>query len=107
MKGSGVLITMLAATYSSRAIADPADSYGHPHMFGDYGFGMIMGPVFMLLFLAAVVVAIVALVKWIAPSAGFSEDKTNNNAIHALNLRFASGEIDAKEYAERKKLLLG
>jgi uncharacterized membrane protein len=41
-----------------------------------------------------------------------NRDKTisgtaGNKALDALNLRLANGEIDAKEYADRKKLMLG
>jgi putative membrane protein len=91
------------------AYADSADGYSHTHMMGAYGtegFGMFLGPIFMLVLLAALVVGIVALIRWIAPSAGIT-GTIENNALNSLNLRFANGEIDAKEYAERKKLLLG
>lgn len=107
MKASSILISILIVTYTNPALADTTDRYGHPHMYGDYGFGMFLGPVFMLVFLAALVVGIVALIRWIAPSSSFADEKPSNSALNALNLRFANGEIDAKEYAERKKLLLG
>jgi putative membrane protein len=91
------------------ALADGADGYNHTHMMGGYGsdgFGMFLGPIFMLVLLAALVVGIVALVRWVAPQTGLS-GTAGNNALDALNLRLANGEIDAKEYADRKKLMLG
>jgi putative membrane protein len=91
------------------AFAGSADGYNHTHMMGGYGtegFGMFLGPIFMLVLLAALVVGIVALIRWMTPASGLS-GSTENNALNALNLRLANGEIDAKEYAERKKLLLG
>jgi putative membrane protein len=91
------------------AFAESVDGYGHSHMMGGYGtdgFGMFLGPVFMLVLLAALVVGIVALIRWMAPGSGFSGGM-ENNALSALNLRLANGDIEAEEYAARKKLLLG
>ena len=102
----GLALTLVSAV---PAFADGADGYNHTHMIGGYGsegFGMFLGPIFMLVLLAALVVGIVALIRWIAPAAGHS-GTMENNALNALNLRLANGEIDAKEYAERKKLLIG
>ena len=98
---------MAAPVFEADDSEPPTLRYGHPHMYGDHGFGMFLGPVFMLVFIAALFFGIVALVRWIAPSSGFPDEKADNGAINALNFRFANGEIDAKEYAERKKLLLG
>lgn len=91
------------------AFADGVDGYGHTHMMGGHGtegFGMFLDPIFVLVILAALVVGIVALIRWMVPGAGLS-GTTQNNALNALNLRFANGDIEAEEYAERKKLLLG
>lgn len=105
MKKNRILSVVPILMSTSPAVADSLGEYGHPHMYGDYGYGMFMGPVFMLVLLAALVVGIVALIRWIAPSVGLSEEKASNGALNALNLRFANGEIDAAEYAERKNLL--
>jgi putative membrane protein len=96
----------LALTFAGPAFADASGGYNHPHMYGDNGFGLFMGPVFMLVLLAALVVGIVALIRWMGPGTGFSKE-SSDSALNALNLRFANGEIDATEYAERKKLLIG
>jgi putative membrane protein len=94
---------------ANSALADSSEEFGHTHMmiggYGHDGFGMYLGPVFILVFLAALVVGILAFIRWTAPGAGLSTT-VENNALSALNLRFANGEIEAEEYAERKKLLL-
>lgn len=105
MKQLGISNLALLMVFTSPAIADASGGYGHQHMYGEHGFGMFLGPVFMLVLLAALVVGIVALIRWMVPGAGVSEEK-DNSALSALNLRFANGEIDAKEYSERKKLLV-
>ncbi|MDF1671630.1 MAG: hypothetical protein P1U83_18700 [Roseovarius sp.] len=105
MKQLGISNLALLMVFANPALADATGGYGHQHTYGEYGFGMFLGPVFMLVLLAALVVGIVALIRWMAPGAGVSENK-GNSALSALNLRFANGEIDAKEYAERKKLLV-
>jgi putative membrane protein len=107
MKKSMVSAVALALTFAGPALADSGGGYDHMHMYdghGAYGFGMFLGPVFMLVLLAALIVGIVALIRWMAPNAGLSAEK-DNSALNALNLRFANGELDAKEYAEKKKLL--
>ena len=106
MKCSFVSVVALALMTTGPAIADSSSGYGHSHMYETHGFGMFFGPVFMLVLLAALIVGMVALIRWMAPASGPSEGK-NDSALNALNLRFANGEIDAKEYAERKKILIG
>ena len=103
MKHSIELCVILGLTFAGPAIADASD---HQHMYGDKGFGMFMGPVFMLVSLAALVVGIVALIRWMGPTAGASKE-SGDSALKAFNLRFANGELDATEYAKRKKLLIG
>lgn len=104
MKRSGISILLLASVFAGPALADAQGGYNYPHMYGDYGAGMFLGPIFMLILLAALVAGIVGLIRWMAPDV-VSSEKAGNNALNALDLRFANGEIDAKEYAERKKLL--
>jgi putative membrane protein len=106
MKHSVIPSALLALTFVGPALAGASGGYDHPHMFGANGFGMFLGPVFMLVLLAALIVGVVVLIRWITSGSGFSDEK-DNNALNTLNLRFANGEMDAKEYAERKKLLIG
>lgn len=87
--------------------ADPGNGlYPGDHMMG-YGYGgagAFFGVVFMVLVLAAIVVGIVALTR-ATGFGGSSAAPRPDGARHTLDLRFAKGEIDATEYAERKKLL--
>ncbi|MFT5651141.1 MAG: putative membrane protein [Yoonia sp.] len=109
MKKSIIYGFALGFVSAMPALADSVDGYDHTHMMRGYGadgYGMFLGPVFMLVLLAALIVGIVALIRWMAPETRHS-GTVGNNALDALNLRLANGDIDAKEYADRKKLMLG
>ncbi len=99
-KLSSVLV--LASAIPASAQTTDYRGYGYQHM-GFDGYG-IMGPIFMLVMLAALIVGIVALVRWMGVSPA---TMSSNAALDMLNLRFAKGELDQKEYDERKKALLG
>jgi putative membrane protein len=105
MKYSTISGIVMALTIVEPALADASGGYDHPHMFGGRGVGMFFGPVLMLILLAALIAGIVILVRWMAPETGDTEKR--NSALNALDLRFANGEVDAKDYAERRKLLIG
>ena len=87
-----------------------AGGYGyHPHMGGEWGWGgMFLGPLFGILFIAAIAVAIILVVRALgggaAPGRPRSEDRT---ALDILDERFARGEIDIQEYEDRKRVLTG
>ena len=94
----GLFLSFFATT----AFADP-DGYGHM-MDGSYGygFGMMFGPILWIIVLGLVVVG----VSWIVRSFENGAPSTGKSAaLAALDLRFAHGEIDADEYAARKKFL--
>lgn len=82
-----------------------ADSEGYNHMM-DWGYGhgttMFFGPVLWLIVLGLVVAGIIWLVRRL--DHGPSQHRASN-AMAELDLRFARGEIDAEDYAARKKLL--
>lgn len=85
-----------------------ADRYGYwPAMmgWGGAGYGMIFGPLFMILMFAIAVL----LVRWFggawqgtAPSPAMPTGKT---ALDILRERFARGEIDKSEYEEKRGIL--
>jgi putative membrane protein len=84
-----------------------ATGYTHgPHMMWDVGwFGMILGPIFMVLLLAILIAAIVLIVRWAGiPSAGAGLHRVppERTALDILKERYARGEIDRDEYMQRK-----
>jgi len=83
--------------------------HGHGMMWGNNqwgGFGMILGPIFMIL----IVVGIVAGAIYLLRLFGGTDLEANNHvaqdrALALLKERYAKGEIDSTEFTERKKLL--
>ena len=116
--------TLLSATFSTSlmlwstsAIAQATplqggnnDYWGPGMMWGSGqwgGFGMVLGPIFMVLILIGIVGGVLFVFRAIAgPSPSTREDSTSS-AIAILNERYARGEIDIDEFQERKKQLRG
>ncbi|KAB2950469.1 MAG: SHOCT domain-containing protein [Rhizobiaceae bacterium] len=70
------------------------------------GFGMVLGPIFMILVLIGVVAGTVYLLKVFGTAAaGSKENGGDGKALNILKERYARGEIDSKEFEERKRLL--
>jgi putative membrane protein len=75
------------------------------------GYGMFLGPLFMILVLAATVAIIVLAVRWLigaqqGPTLGTWAPPTQT-PIDILKERFARGEIDKDEFEERRRVLEG
>jgi len=96
------------AAWADLAQGGGAGGYGyHPHMWGEWGWGgMFLGPLFGILFIAAIVVAILLVIR--AIGGGVETGKARGGGKTALDIldeRFARGEIEIKEYEDRKRVL--
>ena len=85
------------------------ERYGYgPGMmgWGEGGYGMFFGPLFMILTLVAVIAAIVFLIQWLGGGSWQGAQKPTGPApLDILKARFARGEIDQKEFESRRKVL--
>jgi putative membrane protein len=71
---------------------------------GGYGWGWtLFGSIFMILFWAAIILLIIWLYKQIR---GPQEAARTESALDILKKRYAKGEIDNKEFEEKKKDLI-
>ncbi len=83
--------------------------YGHEMMWGGSqwgGFGMVLGPIFMILIVVGIVAGIIYLLRLFgAAGPAVNSHAAHDRALALLKERYAKGEIDSTEFAERKKLL--
>jgi putative membrane protein len=83
--------------------------HGHDMMWGDSqwgGFGMFLGPIFMILIVVGIVAAIIYLLRQFGgPGLTGGNHLAHDRAMALLKERYAKGEIDSQEFGERKKLL--
>lgn len=92
-------------------IPDRNGSYYHGHdmMWGGSewgGFGMVLGPIFMILILIGIIAAIIYLLRLSgAVGPAVTSHAAQDRALVLLKERYAKGEIDSTEFTERKKLL--
>ncbi len=106
---AGLAAWMVAGMAWAQVQGGETGGYGyghHPHMWGgEWGWGgMFLGPVFGILFIAAIAIAIVLVVRALG---GGAPARGGRSALDILDERFARGEIDREEYEERKRVLRG
>jgi putative membrane protein len=72
-----------------------------------WGYGAMswLGFICMILFWGLVVLAIVALVRWLTRGETGRRAATEESALEILKRRYAKGEIDQAEFEEKKRHL--
>ena len=88
----------------------PSDSgkygFGSHMMWGDHWYGMVLGPLFMILALAAAIAIAALLVRWLGAAwQGPASPPPGWTPLDILKERFARGEISKDEYEERRRVL--
>jgi putative membrane protein len=108
---AGILgLGLAAAAAALPALAQdvpPAWRHG-PGMMWDGGWGwmMLLGPLMMILFVAAIIVLVVIALRWLGgqPTHG-AGPPAGRTPLDILKERFARGEIDKAEFEERRRVL--
>jgi len=71
-----------------------------------WGYGhMLFGGLMMVVFWGGLIVLVVLAVRWIGSDAARREVPSRQTPLDILKERFARGEIDKKEFDDRKKVL--
>lgn len=115
-----VLVKVIAAVSAAQGLMSaawaqaPSDAERYtwgPHMMGWGGgwYAMILGPLFMIFFLAVLIAAVLVLVRWLGgPWLGTvppHHTTPGRTPLDILKERFARGEIDKDEFEERRRVL--
>lgn len=70
---------------------------------GTFGWGPGFGVIFMILFWLLIILAIVALAKWLMGTAGNAGASPSRTARQILDERYARGEIGREEFEQKKR----
>ena len=102
---TAVAASGISALGITAAMAQQPGPYYGPHMW-DGGWWMLFGPLTMIVTICAFVVLAVLLVQWLAGGMRVSGASAGSEtALEILRSRFARGEIDQKEFDERRRVL--
>lgn len=94
----------------AQSASDPGRYANGAHMiWSGGGWGMIFGPLFMILVLAVVIASVALLLRWFGGSSwqgpGTQQLPQVRTALDILKERYARGEIDKEEFEERRRTL--
>ncbi len=107
LKRTKFAMALIISTFATFALVSQvsAQMMG-PGMMGWGGWGM--GWVFMIIFWALIIVALVFLIKWLAglSRSRASSDKPHDSALEILKQRYAKGEINKEEFDQKKRDLM-
>jgi putative membrane protein len=84
--------------------APPGWQHGPGMMWGGGWAWMFLGPLMMILFVAAIVVLVVVALRWLH-GGGLGPPGARQTPLDILKERFARGEIDRAEFEERRRAL--
>jgi putative membrane protein len=110
----GAVAAAALAPISAAAAETPAEPYAWgPHMMWGWGwgwgwYGMIFGPLLMILVLALVIAVAVLLVRWLGgpwQAMAPPQAPAPRTPLDILKERYARGEIDKEEFEERRRVL--
>jgi putative membrane protein len=103
MMNSGMMQMMLGSGIMGNWSNSSAlnNNFTNPMSMMNFGFAPF-GWIFMILFWALVIAGIVALIKWIAGQ-NKTESEKGETAMDILKARYAKGDINKKEFEEKKK----
>jgi len=101
---SGVLSACFFFSLTLAASAHEGSKHYGPHMMWQ-GYGMMMGPFMMILFIAVIIVVGVLIFKWLAGDSFGPGSSSDEEPVEILKTRFAKGEIEKEEFEEHLRML--
>lgn len=107
---TGTLVAIGSGLARAQSAAEPGRYADGPHMmWPGGGWGMIFGPVYMILVLAVGIALAAVLVRWLNggpfQGPGTHQLPPGRTALDILKERYARGEIDKQEFEERRHTL--
>ncbi len=108
--GIGIVAAALVQGTATLARAGGVgQDYGHEMMWGSWGWGMVLGPIMMIVFVAVIIAVVVLIVRALSgPSQGGSmlpPPGPSRTPLDIVKERYARGEIDKEEYEEKRRAL--